>query len=136
LKQVFVDTSGFYALIVSRDDNHARAHQLFMRAARESWKLVTTNAVLFETYALLLARARPAREVALKFLDSVQARAYDVVRLTKADEERAIGLIRLHLDKTYSLCDASSFAVMERLGIAEAIAFDTDFQSYGRFVIL
>jgi predicted nucleic acid-binding protein len=58
------------------------------------------------------------------------------VRLTKADEERAIALIRLHLDKTYSLCGASSFAVMKRLGIAEAVAIDTDFQSYGRFVIL
>jgi predicted nucleic acid-binding protein len=136
LKQVFVDTSGFYALIVRRDDNHARAHQLFTRAAREKWRLVTTNAVLFETYALLLARARPAREVALKFLDSVEARTYDVERLTIADEDRAIALIRSHVDKTYSLCDASSFAVMERLGIAEAIAFDTDFQSYGRFVIL
>jgi hypothetical protein len=28
------------------------------------------------------------------------------------------------------------FAIMERLGIIEAIAFDEDFRSYGRFVIL
>jgi len=136
LKRVFVDTSGFYALIVRRDENHTRAHQLFTRAAREAWRLVTTNAVIFETHALLLARARPAREVALRFLDSVEARAYDVVRLLKTDEEQAIALIRSHSDKTYSLCDASSFAVMERLGITEAIVFDQDFQSYGHFVIL
>jgi uncharacterized protein len=136
LKPVFVDTSGFYALIVHRDQNHPRAHPILPRAVRETWRLVTTNAVVFETYALLLARARPPREVALKFLDSVEAKAYDVVRLLKTDEERAIALIRSHSDKTYSLCDASSFVVMERLGITEAVAFDQDFRSYGQFVIL
>jgi predicted nucleic acid-binding protein len=68
LKRIFVDTSGFYALISGRDENHARAHNLFSQAAGQSWRLFTTNAVVFETYALLLARARPAREVALKFL--------------------------------------------------------------------
>ncbi len=136
MKSVFVDISGFYALIVRRDENHARAHQVFTRSAREAWRLVTTNAVIFETHALLLARARPPREVAVKFLDSVEARAYDVVRLMRTDEDQAIKLIRSHSDKTYSLCDASSFTVMERLGIIEAIAFDQDFRSYGHFVIL
>ena len=118
-----------------RRQHPARADQLFTRAAREAWRLVATNAVIFETHALLLARARPP-EVALKFLDSVEAGVCDVVRLLKTDEEQAIALIRSHRDKTYSLCDASSFAVMERLGISEAIAFDQDFQSYGHFVIL
>jgi len=136
LKRVFVDTSGFYALIVRRDENHVRTHQLFTHAVHEEWRLVTTNAVIFETHALLLARARPAREVALRFLDSVEARAYEVVRLLKGDEEKAIALIRSHSDKTYSLCDASSFALMVRLGITEAIAFDQDFRSFGHFVIL
>lgn len=88
MRRVFVDTSGFYALIVRRDENHVRAHQLFAHAIHEAWRLVTTNAVIFETHALLLARARPAREVALEFLDSVEARTYEVVRLLKADEEK------------------------------------------------
>jgi uncharacterized protein len=136
LRRVFVDTSGFYALIVSRDENHTHAHELFTVAAREKRRLVTTNAVVFEIYARLLARARPSREVALRFLDTVAARAYEVVRLLKTDEEQAIALIRSHIDKTYSLCDASSFVVMERSGITEAIAFDQDFRSYGRFVML
>ena len=136
MRPVFVDTSGFYALIVQRDDNHPRAHLLFTRAADERWRLVTTNAVVFETHALLLARARRSREVALKFLESVEASVYEVERLLKTDEAQAIMLIRSHSDKSYSLCDASSFTVMQRLGITEAIAFDEDFRSYGRFVIL
>ena len=39
-------------------------------------------------------------------------------------------------EKGYSLCDALSFVVMERLAITEAIAFDRHFREYGRFTIL
>ena len=39
-------------------------------------------------------------------------------------------------DKTYSLCDALSFVVMERLGIGEAVAYDRHFREYGQFLIL
>jgi len=41
-----------------------------------------------------------------------------------------------HTDKSYSLCDALSFVVMERLGVTEAISFDRHFREYGRFTIL
>jgi hypothetical protein len=44
--------------------------------------------------------------------------------------------VRAHEDKTYSLCDAMSFVVMERLNIADAIAFDRHFAEYGRFALL
>jgi uncharacterized protein len=136
VRRVFVDTSGFYALIVGKDDNHGRADELFGLAQREAWRLVTTNAVVFETHALLLHRSRPGRETALKFLEAAQADTYDVVRVRKNDEEKAISLIRAHEDKLYSLCDALSFVVMERLRIHEAIAFDQDFRTYGKFALL
>ncbi len=35
------------------------------------------------------------------------------------------------LDKRFSYTDASSFAVMERLGIGTAFGFDRDFAQYG-----
>ena len=97
---------------------------------------MTTNIVVVEAHALLLHRSRPGRETALKFLDAIQGDAYDVVRVSRGDEAMAIELIIAHRDKMYSLCDALSFVVMERLGIREAIAFDQDFRSYGRFTVL
>lgn len=59
-----------------------------------------------------------------------------MVRVRKNDEEKALALIREHEDKLYSVCDALSFVVMERLRIHEAIAFDQDFRSYGKFTLL
>ena len=89
-----------------------------------------------ETYTLLLVRSHGGRENAIGSLDLIAADAYRVERIRRADEERAQVLVRAHEDKAYTLCDALSFVVMERLDIHEAIAFDRHFRAYGRFTIL
>jgi predicted nucleic acid-binding protein len=136
VRRVFVDTSAFFALAVGKDGNHVRSRELFTQAERERWRLITTNAIIFETHALLLNCSRPGRETALNFLAAVDTDSYRVVRVRRTDEAKALTLLRAHADKLYSLCDAVSFVVMERLRIREAIAFDHDFRSYGRFAIL
>jgi uncharacterized protein len=138
VRRVFVDTGGFVALLVAEDHMHDRAAILFETASRERWALVTTNVVLVETYSVLLARARNGRRAAIAFLDAVEASAaaLAVERIRVDDEVNAIALVRTQTDKSYSLCDAQSFVVMERLGIAEAVAFDRHFREYGRFTIL
>ena len=98
--------------------------------------LVTTNAVVIETYSLFLSRLRDGRREAIALLDMISGDRYRVERIRVADEKRAITLVRAHDDKTYSLCDALSFVVMERLHIKEAIAFDRHFRAYGRFTVL
>jgi predicted nucleic acid-binding protein len=138
VQRVFVDTGGFVALLVAEDQMHSRAEALFASASRERWALITTNAVVIETYSVLLARARDGRRAAVAFLDAVEASAHALVvePIRTDDEINAATLVRTHEDKSYSLCDALSFVVMERLGITEAIAFDRHFREYGRFTIL
>lgn len=136
MKTVFVDTGGFFALYSRNDADHAKAVDLFRQANAQRWRLVTTNAVVLETHALLLNRTREGRTLALKFLDDLKSSDLRVERVGEADETAAIALIRAHHDKTYSLCDALSFAVCERMGIAETISCDDDFRSYGRLTVL
>ncbi len=50
---------------------------------------------------------------------------------TPNDEAFARAIIYRYTDKTFSLTDAISFAVMERLGIATPFTFDSDFRQYG-----
>jgi predicted nucleic acid-binding protein len=85
-----------------------------------------------------LARAREGRRVAIAFLRATEASgaALTIERIRIEDEFAAGALVRAHTDKKYSLCDALSFVVMERLGIADAISFDRHFRDYGRFTIL
>jgi len=74
--------------------------------------------------------------MAIEFLDTLDRTTVHVERVRVEDERQAIALVRAHKDKTYSLCDALSFVVMERLKIAEAIAYDRHFREYGQFTIL
>ena len=136
MKRVFVDSGAFFALIVAEDEFHGRADAAFGQANRDRWRLVTTNAVLYEAYTLLLVRSRPGRANALKFLDIVFGDPYRIERVRRADEDQAIALLRAHEDKGYSFCDALSFVVMERLGISEAIAYDRHFREYGRLTLI
>ena len=136
MRRVFVDSGAFFALLVPKDASHLAAVAAFKQAEAERWGLTTSNAVVIETYALLIARTRPGRLAAIAFLDAVEHSSLQVERITAEDEARAVGLVRSHADKTYSLCDALSFVVMERLGIDEAIAYDRHFREYGRFRII
>ena len=136
MRRVFIDTGGFFALLVAEDRNHPHARALFDRAVHERWRLVTTNAVVTETYALMLMRTREGRTKAVAFLDGLAASEVRVERVRAVDEKRAVELVRHHRDKTYSLCDAYSFVIMQRLGIADVVAFDRHFREYGKFVVL
>jgi hypothetical protein len=136
VKRVFIDTGAFFAVLVRDDVRHEHARELIHQADAERWQLMTTNAVVFETHALLVNRSRAGRRDALAFLDMMERDGYVIERVRESDEQGAVALIRRHSDKGYSLCDAMSFVVMERLGITEAIAFDRHFVEYGRFTVL
>ena len=136
MKRVFVDTSAFFAHLVAEDAHHAEAQALFERANRESWTLVTTNAVVWETYTLVRMRARNGRELALGFLEDIRDGFCDLERVRPVDEMKAGDLLKQYADKKYSFCDALSFVVMEEIGVNEALAFDDDFKSYGKFVLV
>jgi hypothetical protein len=134
MNRVFVDTGGFYASLNRRDASHRDAARLFRRAQREHWFLCTTNVVLAASHALILARR--GRDRAWNFLPAIVTGRTNVIRAEEADERRARAIIEHYQDKEFSYCNAVSFAVMERLDIQEAIAFDEHSQQYGQFTIL
>jgi predicted nucleic acid-binding protein len=127
----FVDTSAFYALLDAEDPHHRKSVGLFTQLGHSRTRLLTSNHVLFETYSLILNRL--GRRLAHSWL-----RKFDihVERATAQDEERAVQIVLRYRDKDFSLVDASSFALMERLGLRMAVAYDPHFRQYGRFVVL
>lgn len=133
---VFVDTSAFFAQIVIEDERHEPAVAAFRRATAEGWSLVTTNLVVAETHALLVNRARNGPQIGLRFVESVRAGLCRVERVTGRDEERADAILKRHFPRGYSLCDAVSFAVIARLKIRCAIAFDRHFSEQKGFTTI
>jgi predicted nucleic acid-binding protein len=131
MKEVFIDTGAFYAALNQKDKYHQEAVQLFTRAVEEEWQLFTSNFVVAETHALILTRL--GRDLATDWLRDVPA---VVVRVTEVDESKAKRIIFGYQDKEFSYCDATSFAVMERMRIREVVAFDPHFTQYGKFVVV
>lgn len=87
-----------------------------------------TDHVLVETW--LLVNARGGQAAADAFWGSIRAGGVTIepVLLADLDAARAIG--ERFVDQSFSIVDRTSFAVMERLGVHRAVAFDDDFAVY------
>lgn len=126
MARVMVDTSAVYALLDRSDGRHVQAVETLTELQHNNASVVITNFIMAETHALLMHRLGP--EIARAWLDK---QCWPVERITPADEERAKEIIRSYYDKTFTFCDATTFAVMERLGIERAFAFDRHFPQFG-----
>lgn len=133
-RQVFIDSGAFLALANPRETRRPAALAIARRIETERWRASTSNFVVAETHALVLARlGRAAAARVLRETDRDPRRP--IVRVEEADERRAREIIDRYVDKDFSLTDAISFAVMERLGIGYAFSFDRHFAQYG-FAVL
>jgi uncharacterized protein len=113
----------------SRESSHLRARAIERTLRRAQTELICTNYVVAETHSLILNRA--GRSLALETLRSLDRGGAAVVRVDLDDEAAARRIIERYADKEFSLVDATSFAVMEALGIRTAFAFDINFNQYG-----
>lgn len=94
--------------------------------------LVTTNYVLVELIALLTARARASRGQILALLTQIRRLPYlHIVHVDLDLDAAAWAVLEQHVDKTWSLVDASSFVVMRRFSIYEAFTTDQHFVQAG-----
>jgi predicted nucleic acid-binding protein len=132
-RRVFIDSSAYYALVDERERDALTARQIVRELARIRAATFTTNFVAAETHALILRRR--GHHAALRFLDNVDRGATTIVRVTEHDEREARAIIHRYADKDFSLTDALSFAVMQRLRIPAAFTFDDDFRQFGVAVL-
>ena len=128
---VFADSSAYYATADRNDRSQRQSLQIAGRAQQIGLRSYTTRYVLAETHALIVSRRRNSR-LALAFLREIErSRATTVVAVDETDESRAREILARYEDHLFSLTDAISFAVMERLGLAYAFTFDSDFAAFG-----
>jgi predicted nucleic acid-binding protein len=129
--RTFVDTSAFYALADRTDRHHSRAITIFQALVSRS-ETLTTDHVVVETWLLL--RARLGYGAAMSFWDALGSGVVTVVGVGSADFGRARAIAQAWEDQSFSLVDCTSFAVIERLDLRTAFAFDAHFRvfRYGR----
>jgi predicted nucleic acid-binding protein len=125
VNDVFVTTSAFYALANLADRHHSEAVAAYATAV-ENDDLTTSDHVIVETWCLL--RARLGRAAAMAFWDSVDRGVIKIVGVAARDFQRGREIAREWADQAFSIVDCTSFALMERLNIHRAFAFDRHFR--------
>jgi uncharacterized protein len=124
---IFVDTGARFAAAVPSDPKHPAASRWL---AGNNEPLLTTDYVVDETLTLL--RARGERRRALLIGEGFfNGRLAEVYTLLEDDILHAWKIFERFDDKGWSFTDCTSNAVIERLGIARALAFDQHFAQSG-----
>jgi uncharacterized protein len=121
---VFVDTSAWYAAADRDDASHARAAA---RLEEFTGQLVTTDHILIETW--YLAASRLGSGVAERLVNGIRAGIARIENTLLSDLEAAASAAAFP-DQEFSIVDRTSWSVMIRLGVHQAIAFDRDYSIY------
>jgi uncharacterized protein len=130
-RSVLWDSSAILALLDADDRDHVRAVVAARDIASERRPSFITNYIEAETHALVLRKL--GRQIAREWL---LTGGLAVVTVLPDEEQRAKEILARHSDKDWTLCDATSFAVLDARHITRAFAFDHHFRQYGRIQVL
>jgi predicted nucleic acid-binding protein len=128
--ETFVDTSGFYALLVERDEMHELAVRILRQAERRRATFVTSDYVLDETATLLAARG--FGHLVDDFFQSTLRSKACVVDWTGPELfARTAAFMAKHIDQGWSFTDCVSFQIMKARKLRDALTKDEHFEKAG-----
>lgn len=125
----FADTSYWLALVDPRDPLHARALDLSRQVA--SGMIVTSQMVLVELLASVSANPM-LRGVGVSLCDRLETHRH--IRIVPQSRQLFMAgfeLYRARNDKAWSLTDCSSFRIMRRMRLRDALTYDHHFRQAG-----
>jgi predicted nucleic acid-binding protein len=124
---MLLDTSGLLCYHSSAEAHHEDSVE-FYEAANS---LLTHSYVLAEFVALVHTRGL-RRGLALAFVVALARNSgVETIWVDPDLHQAGMDLLQARLDKSYSLCDAVSFALMRMRGITDALTTDHHFEQEG-----
>ncbi len=132
MTEVFVDTSGWANYFLRRQPYHRQAIDFLNHWQRSSVEIVTTNYVVAELASLLTSPLKVERGLQIQMIGVLRSSAWVIVmHIDPAIEAEAWDMFTRHRDKFWSLVDCTSFAIMRRRGIGQALTEDHHFDQAG-----
>lgn len=129
-REAFLDTGAIYALADRNDADHAAVRTIYTDPAR---RFVTHQLVLVEVFSLLTKRLHKAAALQMvrALRDSPRVEVIPIGAIIDAAWVRC----ERFADKEWDWIDCTSFELMERRGLRDALSLDHHFQQAG-FVLL
>ncbi len=132
MNRLFIDTSGWASLFVTRESHHPQARQHFTQANQQNQPIITSNYIISELVALLHSPLRQPRSRVFEIINAIRTASYiQIVHVDTAIDQAAWALCQNRPDKPWSLVDCSSFIVMQQMDIQQALTTDHHFEQAG-----
>lgn len=132
---IFIDTAYFVALLNRRDKHHLEAVALAAQWHRLGAKLVTTDAVLVETFNWF--SRSPLRHAVASALPALRgATGWSIVHVSPELIMRGERRYTAHDDKTWSLTDCISMEVASDVRSKRIATTDAHFEQAGFEILL
>ena len=130
MRTVFADAGYWIALLNPRDRLHQRAKRVSRRLGTH--RVVTSELILVEYLDDSSSRGEFTRRLAVATVARLRHDVNtNIVPLSRAQFSGALAMYTSRPDKAWSLTDCSSFQIMERFGLREALAHDEHFEQAG-----
>ena len=134
-RTLFADSGYWVAFLHPGDQHHARATAMAARLGQVS--IVTTQMALTEVFNAMARTGEGGRRHVTQLLEDLENDAdVEIIPQTDAQFRAAVARFASRGDQRWSLTDCASFLVMEERGIAEALAYDRDFEQAGFVALL
>jgi len=128
--RLFVDTSAWLALNDRNDQYHGEAVSRSAKIKQQKIQLVTSEYVLDESITII--RYRVSHRAAVIFGDALMSSTIvSIEDIADVERLKAWALFKKYGDKELSFTDCTSFALMMKLGLQKAFAFDDHFKQIG-----
>ena len=130
MNAIFVDTSGWLALVVKSDFLHERAVEIYDELLKKGCDFITHEGILLEV-ANSLSSAK-ARGTVLKLKESIEtSNRIEMFSLSPDLIEAGWELYAERPDDEWSVIDCISFVVMRSEEMTEALTADKHFEQAG-----
>lgn len=135
MRTVFADSGYWISLLYPRDQHHATATEVAAGLGQVS--IVTTQMVLTEAFNAMARSGEGGRRLVAQLMEDLENDPdVEVIPQTEAQFRASVERYATRSDQSWSLTDCASFLVMEERGMAEALAYDRDFEQAGFVALL
>ncbi|MBX7157895.1 MAG: PIN domain-containing protein [Verrucomicrobiae bacterium] len=128
--EIFVDTSGWMAILNDDDLAHESAQDWLTQMSPLNFSMITTDYIIDETVTLFRSR-RYSYLIAPFFKKIFSGNPVQIEWINENRFFQARDFLFKHEDKDYSFTDCTSFVVMRELRLTQALASDRHFKQAG-----
>lgn len=131
MKKIFIDASGWIAVMHRGDNCFQIAKDIFEREIKAKSVFVLSNWTFYE--ALTILKAKVGFDAAKRLSDVVEGSSFVFpVKVDENLESKAVELFWRYKDKDWGVVDCSSIVIIKEYGCDFVFAFDTHFVQASR----